>query len=77
MCSLLSLLRMHHLDCEHCNIVQTCGEQMRRRLEELKWRTQPLSPSDGVHGEVVEVFDSKSGEVVAGTPISLESQKTA
>ena len=64
MCSLLSLLKIRHPDCEHCNIVDTCGEQMRRRLEELGLRTQPHPPNEGVHGEVI---DSKAGEVVAST----------
>ncbi len=37
---------------------------MRKRLEELNWRTQPHSLNKGV-------FDSKPGEVVANSPISL------
>jgi len=41
---------------------------MRRRLEELNWRTQPHSLNNGV-------FDSKPGEVVASTPISLAQQQ--
>jgi hypothetical protein len=73
MCSLLSLLRIHQPDCEHCNAGQTCGEQMRKRLEELGWRTQPHSPDNGEHG--AEVSDSKPGEVVAGASRSLGSQK--
>lgn len=73
MCSLLSLLRIRHPDCEHCNAGQTCGEQMRMRLEELGCRTQPHSPDNGEQG--VEVFDSKPGEIDAGAPISLESRK--
>ena len=43
---------------------------MRRRLEELNWRTQPHSFSNGDQGEV----GSKPGEVVS-TPISLEVRK--
>jgi hypothetical protein len=42
---------------------------MRERLEELNWRTTPNS-----RGEVGNVFDSKSGEVIS-TPISLKAQQ--
>jgi hypothetical protein len=42
-CSLLSLLRIHRLDCQRCMVSETCGEQLRKRLEELNWRTQPHS----------------------------------
>ena len=73
-CYLLSLLRIHRSDCEHCKAREKCGLEMRERLEELNWRTQPYSPNNGDHGEVVEVFDSKPGEVVARTPISLAHQ---
>lgn len=48
---------------------------MRKRLEELGWRTQPDSPAIGDHGETAEVFDSNFGEVVATTPVSLKAQK--
>jgi hypothetical protein len=40
---------------------------MRKRLEELNWRTQPHSLSNGV-------FDSKAGEVI-GTPVSMAQQE--
>ena len=45
---------------------------MRKRLEELNWRTLPHSPNNGDHGEVVGVFDSKPGEVIS-TPVSLKA----
>jgi hypothetical protein len=48
---------------------------MRKRLEELNWRTQPGSLDNWNHGEVVEVFDPKPGEVVTSPPISLAQQK--
>ncbi len=73
-CYLLSLLKIQHPDCEHCNAREKYGEEMRRRLEELNWRTQPGSPSNGDHGEAVGVFDSKPCEVVASPPISLAQQ---
>jgi hypothetical protein len=41
---------------------------MRKRLDELNWRTQPHSPSNGV-------LDSKPAEVVASPPISLAQQQ--
>jgi hypothetical protein len=51
---------------------------MRRRLEELNWRTHPHSLTSGDHEEVVGVFDSKPSEVVASPPISLSAaQKIA
>jgi hypothetical protein len=40
---------------------------MRKRLEELNWRTLPHSPNNGDHGE-----DSKPGEVIS-TPVSLKA----
>jgi hypothetical protein len=40
---------------------------MRRRLEELNWRTQPRSLNDGG-------FDSKPGEVIS-TSVSLKAQQ--
>jgi hypothetical protein len=48
---------------------------MRKRLEELNWRTQPHPLNDGDHELVVGVFDSKPGEVVASPPISLAQQQ--
>jgi len=63
-CSLLSVLRIHHPDCELCIAREKYGVEMRKRLEELNWRTQPHSLNKGV-------FDSKPGEVVANSPISL------
>ena len=73
-CYLLSLLRIHHPDCKHCNLRETCGEAMRKRLEELNWRTQPNFFKNEVHGEVVEVFDSEPGEFEASPQISLAEQ---
>jgi hypothetical protein len=34
-CSLLSLLRIHSPDCEHCMARQAYGNELRKRLEEL------------------------------------------
>ena len=67
-CYLLSLLRIQHPDCELCNAREKYGEEMRKRLEELNWRTPPRSLNNGV-------FDSKPGEVLASPPISLKVQK--
>lgn len=83
-CYLLSFLKLHSPDCECLNARETSGEEMRRRLEELNWRTQPHSLNthslnNENHGQLVEVFDSKPGKVVASPPISLkpEQRKTA
>jgi len=64
MCSLLFLLRIHRPDCEHCHVRETCGYEMRKRLEELNWRTQPCLLNNVDHGEVVRVVDSKLSEVM-------------
>ncbi len=47
-CNLLSLLRIHRPDCEHCNARETCGHEMRKRLEELNWRMQLDSLNGGI-----------------------------
>ncbi len=73
-CYLLSLLKIQHPDCELCNAREKYGEAMRRRLEELNWRTQPRSVNNGDHGEIVEVFDSEPAEVIS-TPVSLAQQE--
>ena len=75
-CYLLSLLRIHRPDCELCKARETCGDEMRKRLEELNWRMQPRSLNSGDHGQAVKVFDSKP-EVVASPPISLAQQRKA
>jgi hypothetical protein len=72
-CSLLSLLRIHDPDCD-CNARKACGDEIRKRLDELSGRTQPRSLNRGDHGEVVGGFDSKPGEVIS-PPISLAQQQ--
>ena len=74
-CYLLSLLRIQHPDCELRNASEKYGEEMRRRLEELNWRTQPHSLNNGDHDEVVGVFNSKPEEVVASPHIPLAQQQ--
>ena len=56
---LLGRLRIHRPDCEHCNARETSGDEMRKRLEELNWRTRPHSRNNGDCGDVVKLFDSK------------------
>ena len=73
-CYLLSLLRIHRPDCEHCKALEKCGLQMRERLAELNWQTQPNLTKKGLHSEVVPHFDSKLGEVVASPPISFAQE---
>jgi hypothetical protein len=74
-CYLLSLLRIQHPDCELCNAREKYGEEMRRRLEELNWRTQPRSLASGDHDEVVGVFDSEPAGVLASPAVSLKVQQ--
>ena len=69
-CRLLSLLRIHSPNCEVCNVREKYGVEMRRPLEELNWRTQSHSLSNGNHGEV----GSKPGEVIS-TSVLLSVQK--
>ena len=66
-CSVLSLLRIHHPDCQYCKARERYGVEMRNRLEELNWRMHPSSPEVGV-------FDSEPRKVI-GMPISLAQQK--
>ncbi len=47
-CNLLSLLRIHRPDCEHCNAREKSGHEMRKRLEELNWRMQLDSLNSGI-----------------------------
>jgi hypothetical protein len=68
-CRLLSILRLHSPDCQHCNAREEHGVEMRRRLEELNWRTQAHSPN-----ESTGVFDSVHREVIS-TTISLEQKR--
>ena len=39
-CYVLSLLRIHSPDCKHCMARLICGDELRKRLEELNGRTQ-------------------------------------
>lgn len=72
-CYLLSVLKIHYPDCQCC-AREKYGMEMRKRLEELNWRTQPSQPPTDVHREnvhredVVPVFDSERDEVVSGKP---------
>ena len=56
-CYLLSMLRIHSPDCEHCNVHEMRWVEMRNRLEELSWRRDPSSFKNGDHREVVDVPD--------------------
>ena len=73
-CRLLSILRIHRPDCEVCNTREGHGVEMRKRLEELNWRTQAHSLNGRGYEGVVGEFDSKPGEVVR-TTISLEQKR--
>lgn len=72
-CYLLSLLRIHRPDCELCNAREQYGVEMRKRLEELNWRTRARSFNNEEHDEVVR--DSKPAEGLASPPISLAQQR--
>jgi len=49
-CYLLSLLRIHSPDCKHCMAQLTCGNELRRRLEELNGEAQPVQFESLRHG---------------------------
>jgi hypothetical protein len=70
-CYLLSFLRIDHPDSEHCNARETSGEVMRKRPEELNWRTPPHSRTNGDREERI---DSEPGEVIT-LPVSLKAQQ--
>jgi len=53
---MLSQLRIHNPDCAHCNAREPCWGEMRIRLEELNWCTQPVSPKND---EVLAAPDAK------------------
>ena len=44
-CYVLSLLRIHSPDCKHCMAHLTCGNELRKRLEELNGRTLLCPPT--------------------------------
>jgi hypothetical protein len=69
-CHLSSLLRIHRPDCELCHPREEYGVEMRKRLEELNWRTQAHPHNNGDHGEV----GSKPVEVIS-TSVLLRVQK--
>jgi hypothetical protein len=71
-CYLLSALRIHSPDCEHCNPRESCGYAMRKRLEELNGGTQTRSVNNGVHEEVARGFTSNPPEILASPPISVK-----
>jgi len=48
-CYVLSLLRIHSPDCEHCMARLTCGDDLRKRLEELDGWTQLSSHENQDH----------------------------
>lgn len=72
MCYLLALLRIHHPGCELCNPPETCGDEIRKRLDELNWRTQPHPLNSRDHEEVVA--DSEPG-AINSTPVSSKARK--
>ena len=71
-CYLLSLLRMHQLDCVGCKDREMYGKAMQKRLEELNWRTQPPPTTYDDYG--VEVGDDRATEVIS-QPISLKARQ--
>jgi hypothetical protein len=66
-CHLLSLLKAHPPDCQYC-AREKYGIEMRKRLEELNWRTQPHSPINANREQIARALDSKQDEVVSGKP---------
>lgn len=48
---------------------------MRRRLDELNWRTQPPAVSKEEHGKAIELVDSKHDRRAAKPPVSLKARR--
>jgi hypothetical protein len=76
-CYLLALLKIHSPNCEHCIARLTCGDEIRKRLEELNTQKQSCLQEDGNHRE-----SRKAGELLkvgryAQTPISLGSKSSS
>jgi hypothetical protein len=73
-CQLLSLLRIHHSDCQYC-AREAYGMEMRKRLEDLNWGMRPNVSNFGDRAEGIElkVFDSQPAEVIT-LPVSLKVQ---
>jgi hypothetical protein len=46
----LSALRIHSPDCKHCAVYLTCGNDLRKRLEELNEPSQPVQLQSVLHG---------------------------
>ena len=70
-CRLLSFLKLHQPDCDLCKARETCGLDMRRRLEELNSRTLPNSRRREARGEVAAVVARKPLEVIQNSAGSL------
>jgi hypothetical protein len=67
-CCLFSVLKIHRTDCEHCNVRETRGDEIRKWLEELNWPARPRSFNRGI---MERQWRWSSGEVAADLPISL------
>ena len=74
-CYVLSFLRMHRSDCETCAARETTGDEMRRRLDELNWRTQPPALNQGNRGKALGLVDSKHDGGAAKPPVSLKARR--
>jgi len=49
-CYVLSLLRIHNPDCKHCTAHLTCGNELRKRLQELNEISEPVQFQSFRHG---------------------------
>jgi hypothetical protein len=74
-CSLMSLLRIHHPDCQYCKAREAYGIEMRKRLEELNWRVQANVSNFGDDAKRIEgIFYAEPVQVIT-LPVSLKGQK--
>ena len=74
-CYLASLLKIHRPECEHCNIDEAPGREIRKRLEELNLRKQPQNLNTGSREEKVRAIDSQDHEVLSSPPAASVPQK--
>jgi hypothetical protein len=79
-CYLLSLLRIHRPDCQRC-AREKAGGEMRKRLEDLNWRTQSPSLNRKDPEDAMETIDSKSSGAISppasGNEQEQQQKKTA
>src|SRR5260370_35646425 len=71
-CHLLSILKIHKPDCEHCKAKLTCGIVIRRRLHELDGQDERSGDSKDA-GRALQKAQAESARPSASLPSSPAS----